>query len=85
MNTINGLFFTLIRMKQYKNTSYHMANSLLNIKPGVVINVGANIYTFSIPLAMNYPNFEFIAFERQRTIYNHPVSNVFINQLRNII
>lgn len=49
-----------------------------------MIDVGANIGTFSIPLAMNYPNCEFIAFEPQRIIFHNLVSNVFLNPLSNI-
>ena len=53
-------------------------------KPGLIIAVGANIGTSSIPLAIEFPNCEFVAFEPQRTVYHHLVSNVFLNQLQNI-
>ena len=94
INTKHGLFFIsnpnetiqkhLISNGEFEYHLVSFTKSVLNIKPGVVIDVGANIGTFSIPLAMHYPNCEFIAFEPQRTIYHHLVSNVFINQLSNI-
>jgi len=94
IKTKHGLFFIsnpnetiqkhLISHGEFEYPLVHFASSVLNIKPGIVIDVGANIGTFSIPLAINYPNCEFIAFEPQRTVYHHLVSNVFVNQLLNI-
>lgn len=94
INSKHGLFFISNQNEtiqkhliSYGEFEYHLvrfASSLLNVKPGVVVDVGANIGTFSIPLAMSHPNCEFIAFEPQRTVYHHLVSNIFINQLQNI-
>ena len=40
-------------------------NKFNNIKNGVVLDIGANIGTFCIPLAKKFPNLIFYAFEVQ--------------------
>lgn len=53
-------------------------------KTGLVLDVGANMGTFCIPLAKAFPNFVFRAFEPQRIINYQLSANVIINGLENV-
>lgn len=49
-----------------------------------IIDVGSNIGTFSIPVALNFPKAKIISIEPQRNVYFHFCSNILINKLQNI-
>ena len=51
---------------------------------GVVLDIGANMGTFTIPLAKANPRFTFHSFEAQRIIYYQLCANTFINGLDNV-
>lgn len=53
-------------------------------KTGLVLDIGANIGTFCIPLAKRFTEFTFRAFEPQRIISYQLGANVIINGLRNV-
>lgn len=53
-------------------------------KDGVVLDIGANLGSFSIPLAKTNPHLTFHAFEPQRIIYYQLCANTFINGLDNL-
>ena len=55
-----------------------------NAEPGIVLDIGANMGSFSIPLAYYNPNFHFVCFEPQRMVYNQLCGNVAINYLNNV-
>ena len=81
INTKHGLFFIsnpnetiqkyLINIGEFEYYLVSFASSLIKNKPGLILGVGANIGTFSIPLAMKFPNCQFVAFEPQRTVFHH--------------
>jgi FkbM family methyltransferase len=50
----------------------------------IVLDIGANIGTYSIPLAKNHPNKFFCAFEPLPFIYQQLCKNIHINNLSNI-
>ena len=52
-----------------------------HIRDGIVIDVGCNIGTFTLPLARKFPNTHFYSFEPQRLVYQQFVHNVFKNNL----
>lgn len=94
VNTKHGIFFIINpnetiqkHLLNFGEFEYHLvsfASSLIRNKPGLILDVGANIGTFSIPLAIKFPNCQFTAFEPQRMVFHHCVSNIFLNQLSNI-
>jgi FkbM family methyltransferase len=55
-----------------------------HIRDGIVIDVGCNIGTFTLPLAKKFPNTQFHSFEPQRLVYQQFVHNVFRNRLENV-
>ncbi len=58
---------------------------LKNSKNKVVLDIGANVGSFSIPLAMgNASDFKFYCFEIQRVVYYQLCGNIFLNSLDNI-
>lgn len=54
------------------------------IRDGIVIDIGCNIGTFTLPLARKFPNTQFHSFEPQRLVYQQFVHNVFRNRLENV-
>ena len=53
-------------------------------KQGRVLDVGANMGTYCIPLARAYPHIEFVAFEVQQEIFAQLKENISINGVYNI-
>jgi len=53
-------------------------------EPGIVLDIGANMGSFTIPLAFYNPEFHFVCFEPQRMVYNQLCGNVAINNLHNV-
>ena len=51
---------------------------------GNVIDIGANIGTFCIPLAKNFPKINFIAFEVQKKVFDVLNNNINLNNIKNI-
>lgn len=51
---------------------------------GAVIDIGANMGTFSVPLAKRFPQVKFHCFEPQRVIFYQLCTNTFLNRLDNI-
>lgn len=49
-----------------------------------IVDVGSNIGTFSIPIALNFPKAKIISIEPQRNVYFHFCSNILVNKLQNI-
>lgn len=52
---------------------------------GLVIDVGANIGTYTLPLAKTYRQLKFVCFEPQLPVYAVLCRNIERNQLRNIV
>jgi len=63
-----------------------IAEWILNTKPaGCVIDIGANIGAFTIPLAKKFSTFTFECFEVQRPVYYQLCGNVILNALSNVV
>lgn len=54
------------------------------IKEGVVLDIGCNLGSFTIPLAKEFRNVRFVGFEPQRVVYQQFNTNVFLNSLTNV-
>jgi FkbM family methyltransferase len=57
---------------------------LENEESGVVLDVGANVGSFCVPLGKNYPQFKFHAFEPQRIVFYQLCSNILLNRCDNV-
>ena len=52
---------------------------------GTVLDVGANIGTYSLPLAKTYPALHFVCFEPQLPVCELLRKNIELNQLNNVV
>jgi len=52
---------------------------------GVVLDIGANMGSFTIPLAYYNPQYTFVCFEPQRMVCYQLCGNVAINRLNNVV
>lgn len=81
----NDLISNYIKQDGYEVEVFAIAHKLLEKhKTGIVLDIGANIGTFSIPIARANPHLNVHAFEAQRIIYYQFCANVFINGLENV-
>jgi FkbM family methyltransferase len=74
-----------LKKELYENDLHQLALKLLLDKPdGLVLDIGANLGTFCVPLAQKIPALKFHAFEPQRIIYYQLCANTIINSLGNV-
>lgn len=81
----NDLISNAIRNGGYEIEVFALAQKLLERhEDGVVLDIGANLGSFTVPLAKRNPQFTFHAFEPQRIVYYQLCANTFINGLDNV-
>jgi FkbM family methyltransferase len=69
----------------YEDDIHQLALKLLVNEPsGTVLDIGANLGTFCVPLARKIPALKFHAFEPQRIVNYQLCANVIINSLDNV-
>jgi FkbM family methyltransferase len=51
---------------------------------GIVVDIGANLGSYVIPLAKQHSHLQFEAFEPQRIVYYQLCANIFLNRLSNV-
>jgi FkbM family methyltransferase len=69
----------------YEDDIHQLALKLLINEPnGIVLDIGANLGTFCVPLAKKIPKLTFHAFEPQRVVYYQLCANTFVNGCDNI-
>jgi FkbM family methyltransferase len=74
-----------LKKELYENDIHQLALKILLDKPGgVVLDIGANLGTFCVPLARKVPKHKYHAFEPQRIVNYQLCANVIINGLDNI-
>jgi FkbM family methyltransferase len=74
-----------LKKELYEYDIHQLCLKLLTAKePGVVLDIGANLGTFCIPLARKIQKHTYHAFEVQRVIYYQLCANTFINGLDNV-
>ena len=74
-----------IRAGGYEPEIIELALRLLMPHPnGIVLDIGANIGSFVLPLARKLPKFQYHAFEPQRIVSYQLCANVLINALDNV-
>lgn len=93
VTTDNGLHYALFKTRDYISTSIRKYGHFEKrtqelarqfIKEGVVLDIGCNLGSFTIPLAKEFVNTRFVAFEPQRVVYQQFNANVFLNSLTNV-
>jgi FkbM family methyltransferase len=69
----------------YEDDIHQLALKLLINQPsGIVLDIGANLGTFCVPLARKIPKLKFHAFEPQRIVNYQLCANIIINSLDNV-
>ena len=82
----NDLISNNLRNGGYEIDLHAMSDRILskNTGYGKVLDIGANLGSYCIPLAKKHPNMEFYAFEPQRIISYQLGANAIINGLENV-
>jgi FkbM family methyltransferase len=74
-----------LKKELYENDIHQLALKLLINEPdGLVLDIGANLGTFCVPLARKIPKLKFHAFEPQRIVNYQLCANIIINSLDNV-
>ncbi len=60
------------------------AKLLAGCDAGLVLDIGANLGSYTVPLAKAHPHLQVISFEPQRVIYLQLCANIFLNRLDNV-
>ena len=61
------------------------AELLADCTDGVVLDIGANLGSYTVPVAKAHPHLTFMSFEPQRLIYLQLCTNIFLNRLDNVV
>lgn len=62
-----------------------ISNEILkNTKDGIVLDIGANMGSYTIPLAAEHPHLQIYSFEPQRVVFYQLCTNILLNRLDNI-
>lgn len=79
------LISNAVKQQGYEIEVFALSHKILERhQNGIVLDIGANMGTFSIPLAKRNPHLTFYAFEPQRIVYYQLCANTFINGLDNV-
>lgn len=74
-----------VRAGGYEKELQDLSSKLLaGHTDGIVLDIGANLGSYVVPLAKQHPHLQFEAFEPQRIVYYQLCSNVFLNRLSNV-
>lgn len=74
----------LLATGQFEPLGPLLAGAVLSVRSGLVIDVGANLGTFTIPVALLSPETRVIACEPQRTVHWHLCTNLLLNRLYHV-
>jgi FkbM family methyltransferase len=81
----NDIVSNGVRSGGYEKELQSISSELLgDFTDGVVVDIGANLGSYIVPLAKRNPHLQFEAFEPQRIIYYQLCANTFLNQLSNV-
>lgn len=70
---------------EYEPELQMVSAHILDGRRGKLIDVGANMGSYSIPLAKQFPAIEIIAFEPQLTIFRQLTGNIELNDAGNVL
>jgi len=81
----NDLVSNALRNGGYENDLHALSEGILRDKKGgIVLDIGANLGSYCIPLAKKHPHIKFEAFEPQRIVNYQLCANAIINGLENV-
>ena len=81
----NDIVSNAVRAGGYEKELQELSAKLLEgFTDGIVLDIGANLGSYVVPLAKQHPHLQFEAFEAQRIIYYQLCANTFLNRLSNV-
>jgi FkbM family methyltransferase len=81
----NDIVSNAVRTGGYETELQELSNDLLvQHTDGIVIDVGANLGSYVVPLAKRNAHLQFECFEPQRIVYYQLCANTFLNRLSNV-
>jgi FkbM family methyltransferase len=81
----NDIVSNAVRSGGYEKELQEMSAKLLaEHHDGIVIDIGANLGSYVVPLAKQHDYLQFECFEPQRIVYYQLCANIFLNRLSNV-
>jgi FkbM family methyltransferase len=81
----NDIVSNGVRSGGYEKELQSLSSELLrDFTDGIVVDIGANLGSYIVPLAKQHPHLQFEAFETQRIVYYQLCANTFLNRLSNV-
>jgi FkbM family methyltransferase len=82
-----GISGVLRANKVYEPNVQLISSAVLNQalpKRNLVLDIGANLGSYVLPLAKRFPRLNFLCFEPQPSIYQQLCGNIFLNSIENV-
>jgi FkbM family methyltransferase len=81
----NDVVSNCVRSGGYEKELQSLSSELLrDFTDGIVVDIGANLGSYIVPLAKQHSHLQFEAFEPQRIVYYQLCANTFLNRLSNV-
>jgi FkbM family methyltransferase len=81
----NDIVSNGVRSGGYEKELQSLSAELLrDFTDGIVVDIGANLGSYIVPLAKQHPHLQFEAFEPQRIVYYQLCANTFLNRISNV-
>ena len=81
----NDLISNAVIRGGFDNNVIYTSNQFLkHIKDGIVLDIGANMGSYAVPVAAANPNLQIYSFEPQRVVFYQLCTNILFNRLNNI-
>lgn len=75
-----------VRRGGYESELQTLSAKLLDgCSDGIVLDIGANLGSYTVPVAKAHPHLTVLPFEPQRVIYLQLCANIFLNRLDNVM
>lgn len=73
----------LVHQGSFEPLAANVAIAVSHLLPGCIIDIGANIGTFTVPVAKARPDALVVAIEPQQFVFRHLCANTLLNRLNN--
>ena len=73
--------FELLHRQEFEILAPIFACAIAEVEPGAIVDVGANIGSFSVPVALRYPSRQVISIEPQAAVFMQLCSNLTLNRI----
>ena len=82
----NDIVSNNVRAGGYETELQQLSKELLvGHTDGIVLDIGANLGSYTVPVAKAHPHLKVLSFEPQRIIYLQLCANLFLNRLDNVL